>query len=101
MRVRYTQQAHHDLEAILSFVEQQSPPGARNFTRALYKTIEVIGQYPHSGRLAGEQGTRVLPVGRYPYLIYWSAEANDAWIVHIRHASRQPWYPDRDQFDAG
>src|SRR5688500_12177607 len=36
---------------------------------------------PHAGRLAGEQGTRVLPAGRYPYLIYWSIEAGEAWIA--------------------
>jgi hypothetical protein len=29
----------------------------------MYKTIELIGQFPQSGRTAGEQGTRVLPVG--------------------------------------
>jgi hypothetical protein len=30
----------------------------------MHKTIELIGQFPQAGRLAGEQGTRVLPVGR-------------------------------------
>jgi hypothetical protein len=29
--------------------------------------------------------------GRYPYLIYWSIEAGEVWIVHIRHAKREPW----------
>ena len=54
----------------------------------------LIGQFPQSGRAAGESDTLVLPVGRYPYLVYWSVEGNDAWIVHIRHTARQPWNPD-------
>lgn len=94
MKVRYTPRAHDDLGAILSYIERHSPQGARNVMRALHRTIELIGQYPQSGRLAGEQGTRVLPVGRYPYLIYWSVEAGEAWIVHIRHTARRPWEPD-------
>ena len=48
----------------------------------MHKTVELIEQFPQAGRLAGEQGTRVLPVGRYPHLIYWSVEGGEAWIVH-------------------
>jgi len=96
MKVRYTPRARDDLRAVLSHIEQRSPQGARNVARSLRKTIELIGQFPQSGRLAGEQGTRVMPVGRYPYLVYWSIEGDAAWIVHIRHAARRPWDPDRD-----
>jgi len=78
VRIRYTSQARDDLRAILAFVEQHSPQGARNIARAVRKTVELIGQFPHSGRLAGEEQTRVLPVGRYPYLIYWSVEQDEA-----------------------
>ena len=96
MKVRYTPRARDDLRAVLAHIEQRSPQGARNVARSLRKTIELIGQFPQSGRLAGEQGTRVMPVGRYPYLVYWSIEGGAAWIVHIRHAARRPWDPDRD-----
>jgi toxin ParE1/3/4 len=94
MRVEYTPRARDDLNAILTFIEERSPQGARNVARALRKTIELIGEFPQCGRLAGEQGTRVLPVGRYPYLIYWSVEGDKVWIVHIRHTARRPWNPD-------
>jgi hypothetical protein len=32
-----------------------------------------------------------LPVGRYPYLVYWTVEADEAWIVHVRDGRRRPW----------
>lgn len=95
MRVRYTPRARADIVSVLTYVERQSPQGARNVARALRKTIELIGQFPQSGRAAGKSDTRVLPVGRYPYLVYWSVEGNDAWIVHIRHTARQSWNPDK------
>lgn len=96
MTVRYTARAHNDLRSILTYVEVRSPQGARNVARAMRKTIALIEQFPESGRLAGEQGTRVLPVGHYPYLVYWSVENREPWIVHIRHTARRPWNPDQD-----
>jgi len=94
VRIRYTSRARNDLTTIFAYVEQHSPQGARNIAQALHKTVELIGQFPQSGRLAGEEQTRVLPVGRYPYLIYWSVEQDEAWIVHIRHTARRPWNPE-------
>jgi len=91
MRVRFTPRARNDLVAILNYLDERSPQGARNIKRVIRKTIELIGQFPHSGRRAGVQELRVLPAGRYPYLIYWSIEAGEAWLVHIRHAARRPW----------
>ncbi len=91
MRVRYTPRARSDLESILRYLDECSPLGARNVKRAIQKTIELIGEFPEGGRRAGEQETRVLPAGRYPYLIYWGIEDGEAWIVHIRHARRRPW----------
>ncbi len=89
MRVRFTPRARN--VAILNYLEERNPQGARNVRRTLRKTIDLIEQFPEAGRRAGVQDTRVLPAGRYPYLIYWSIEASEAWIVHIRHAAWRPW----------
>jgi plasmid stabilization system protein ParE len=82
MRVRYTP---------LQFIDERNPQGAQNVKRALQRTIELVGQLPESGRRSGVEQTRVLPVGRYPYLVYWSVQGGEAWVVHIRHASRRRW----------
>jgi toxin ParE1/3/4 len=93
MRVRYTPRARGDLRLILEYIDERNPRGAENVKRAIRKTIELIGEYPEGGRTTGQQGTRVLPAGRYPYLIYWSIEAGEAWLVHIRDGRRRPWRP--------
>ena len=69
MRVRYTPRARRDLRNVLHYLDQRSPRGALNVERVLQSTLRLIEQFPESGRLAGEQGVRVLPVGRYPYLV--------------------------------
>jgi hypothetical protein len=61
--------------------------------RAIQKTIELIGEFPEGGWLAGEQGARVLPTGRYPHLVYWDIIAGEAWLLHIRDGRRRPWQP--------
>jgi toxin ParE1/3/4 len=91
MKVRYTRRSRADLVGILDYLSTQNPQGARNVGRALEKTIEMIAEFPNAGRKSGEQDTRVLPVGRYPYLVYWGVEAGEVVIVHIRHAARRPW----------
>ncbi|MCC7346502.1 MAG: type II toxin-antitoxin system RelE/ParE family toxin [Variibacter sp.] len=91
MRVRYTSQARNDLAAILEYLAERSPGGARNLRRAFDRTLRLIGEHPASGRLVEEEGTRVLPALPYPYLIYWNVEGGEAWILHIRHAARHPW----------
>jgi toxin ParE1/3/4 len=91
MRVRYTPRARSDVQLILRYIDERSPRGARSVKRAIRKTIELIGEFPEGGRRAGIEETRVLPAGRYPYLVYWSVEAGEAWLVHIRHARRRPW----------
>jgi toxin ParE1/3/4 len=91
MRVRYTPRARSDLRSILRYIDGRSPRGAGSLKRAVRKTIGLIGEFPESGRLTGEQATRVLPAGRYPYLIYWAIKENEIWLVHIRDARRSSW----------
>jgi toxin ParE1/3/4 len=91
MRVRYTPRALGDLENILRYLSEHSPQGMRNVKRAIDNTKDLIGLFPQAGRLSKEAGARVLPVGRYPYLIYWTIEEGEAWIIHIRDGRRKPW----------
>jgi toxin ParE1/3/4 len=91
MRVRLTLRATHDLSTILDYINERSAPGARNVKRAIHRTLELVGEHPQVGRVLGETGIRILRVGRYPYLIYWTIESDEVRIIHIRHGARRPW----------
>jgi plasmid stabilization system protein ParE len=32
----------------------------------------------------------VAPVGRYPYLLFYSIAAEEVVVLHVRHAAREP-----------
>lgn len=93
MKVRLSSRSRADLAAILDYLRERNPAGARNVARAAARVFRLIGEYPMIGHLSGEQDSRVLPVGRYPYLVYWIVREADVYIVHIRHAAREPWTP--------
>jgi plasmid stabilization system protein ParE len=91
MKVRYSRRAQNDLAKILNYLDERSPRGAEKVKLAIKRVIDAIGETPHLGHPAGRGSVRVLPVGRYPYLVYWTIEANEVWLVHIRHGARWPW----------
>lgn len=91
MIVRYSRRAQSDLVDILDYIEARSPIGARNVKLAIKRTIETISENPNVGHPTGHAATRGLPIGRYPYLVYWTVEADEIWIVHLRHGARRPW----------
>jgi plasmid stabilization system protein ParE len=91
MIVRYSRRAYSDLAGILDYIEERSPRGAHKVKLAIKRTIETIGRNPNIGHPTGRGATRGSPVGRYPYLVYWTVEADEVSIVHIRNSARKPW----------
>ncbi|CAN5137144.1 hypothetical protein BH10PSE9_BH10PSE9_20660 [soil metagenome] len=97
MSVRYAESALVNLAAILAYLNERSPLGSRRVMLSIQKTVDLIGEYPRRGRLAGEGAVRVVQAGRYPYLLYWTVELNEAVVVHIRHTARRPWRGGADE----
>ena len=96
MTVRYSPRASADLIVIADYLTERSPRGVRSVEAKIRATIELLGIAPGSGRALEERPeVRVLPVVRYPYLIFCTMEADDVYILHIRHAARAPVRPDQ------
>ena len=74
MIVRYSRRALNDLTKILDTLDGRSPRGARNVKLAIQGAIDTIGENPGLG-----------------HLVYWTVEANEVWLVPIRHGARRPW----------
>jgi len=91
MIVRYTRRAQGDLARILNYLDARSPRGALSVRLAIKRTIDTIGKNPNIGRLIPKGAVRGAPVGRYPYLIFWTVEAGEIWVLHIRHGARRVW----------
>jgi plasmid stabilization system protein ParE len=89
MIFRYTDAAASELEAILSYVSRRNPSAAARIAARVQRTIDALVQFPEMAQLTDDPGIRRMPVGRYPYLIFYTVESGELVILHIRHTSRR------------
>jgi plasmid stabilization system protein ParE len=87
-RVIWTDEARANLLAIRSYIAQFSPLAAQRFSLKLVAAAEDLAENPDRGRSVGN-GRRELALIR-PYLIRYRVEADDVFILRIRHAARRP-----------
>jgi plasmid stabilization system protein ParE len=96
MRLRYTLRAHSDIADIHNYIAQHNPRAATAVVRRIRSTCLLLASYPGIGRPTNIPDVRVLPIGRYPYLVYHAVGATDLVIVHVRHGARAA--PQSDEF---
>lgn len=95
MRVRYSHRAVADLAAIADYLVERSPSGARAVEAAIRATVSLTADFPRCGRVVAQRpGVRVIPVTRYPYLVFYSVTEDTVVVLHIRHAARKPADPE-------
>lgn len=72
MKVVYTDKALRDIEEIGAYLAVHYPavvPAVRN---RIHAVVAHIGGWPESARRArGRPGVRVMPLGKYPYKIFY------------------------------
>jgi toxin ParE1/3/4 len=93
MKVRLGSRAVRDLEDIRDYLVEHSPAGAEQVRRHIAATIDRLGDFPLLGRATDEPGIRVLPLTRYPYLIFYAVLGETVAILHVRHGAREPLDP--------
>ncbi len=93
MKVRLDPRAVRDLEDIRAYLIEHSPSGAERVRQHIAQTIERLGDFPFLGRTTDETGVRVLPLTRYPYLIFYAVLTDTVAVLHVRHSARQPLDP--------
>jgi plasmid stabilization system protein ParE len=92
MKVVYTDEALTDLAAIADWLTVHYPTVAPLVERRIRRVVAHIARWPTSARRASNRpGVRVVPLGRYPYKIFYRVAGDTVEILHIHHAARQPW----------
>jgi len=92
MRVVYTAAALRDLDEIADWLALHYPAIAPAVERRIRAIVARIGRWPESARRSEKRpGVRVVPVGRYPYRIFYRVTNDTVEVLHIHHAARQPW----------
>jgi plasmid stabilization system protein ParE len=89
MKVVFTKPALADLDEISAYLLTEYPAIAPAVERRIRVVLERIAEWPESGqRVAGREGVRVVPLLRYPYLIFYRVAPDAVEILHVRHSSR-------------
>jgi toxin ParE1/3/4 len=92
MRVVWTEEALHHLEEIAAYLAVHYPKVAPALELRIRAVIGRIARWPESARRsAGRPGVRVVPLGRYPYKLFYRITADRIEILHLHHAARRPW----------
>lgn len=91
MKLRYTNRAATELDAVLSSLDLASPQGARRVRKRLQDTIDLLLRYPSAGRLTNKRQLRRITVFPYPYVIFYRASTTGIIIYGIRHTARKPF----------
>ncbi len=91
MKTRLTRAAIADVAAIKSFVSRENSQAAANIVAHVYRQIQLLSHFPEMGQATDLDGVRRIPVGRYPYIVYYEVLNEEVIVHHIRHAARRPW----------
>ena len=92
MKVRYTPTANAELGALLDYIAERLPQGARKVQARIRDMVALLSQYPYAGTLTNDPGLRYFSTPPYPYLIFYEVDQaeDEVIIIAFRHSSRDP-----------
>ncbi len=90
MKVRFTRAALSELDAIADYIKQNNPAAAMQVEAVIRNTAAMLGHFPRMGHPKYRPGVRMMPIRRYPYLIFYAIESDEVRILSVRHGARRP-----------
>lgn len=84
--------ARQELESAIRWYEDQQQGLGIEYHDAVDLVLDSIETNPERGWKYGRQGHRVLPINRFPYLVYYREVGDAVWVYAIAHERRQPDY---------
>ncbi|MFL9500337.1 type II toxin-antitoxin system RelE/ParE family toxin [Rhodopseudomonas palustris] len=97
MKVRFTEPALADLSAVLAYIAEYSPQGAKRVQARIRTAIELLRTHPRVGTRTSDATVRRLVTTPYPYLIFYEVGTEEIVIHAVRHAARDPTLPGRSK----
>jgi toxin ParE1/3/4 len=91
MKLRWSETALSEIEGIFSFIYENSRLAATAVVERIEELTALLEEFPFVGHLTDEAEVRVLPVVRYPFLIFYAIDdaANEIVILHVRHTAQE------------
>jgi toxin ParE1/3/4 len=92
--VRYARRAIFDLIDIAEYIRKQNPRAAEAVATRIRASIAQLGIFPFIGQPTDDADMRLLPIGRYPYIVFYEVIEEEVVVHHIPHGRRKPPSPD-------
>jgi len=90
MRVRYTATALRELDEILAYIADRNAAAAASVRARVEDLVEQLSNFPFLAQETELKGVRRVPLGSYPYNIFYIVDVDEIVILRIRHGARRP-----------
>jgi toxin ParE1/3/4 len=88
VNLHYTETALAEIDSLFSYVAERNPAAAAGIVARVEQVASRLVEFPYLGHPVDELDVRILPLGRYPYLIFYTVNSDRIAIIHVRHAAR-------------
>jgi len=90
MRVRYTETALLEVDDIFAYIANHSVAAAAAVVERFDELVGQLSEFPYMAQETDIAGVRKFPLGRFPYVVYYTVEQDEVVILHIRNGARRP-----------
>ena len=87
--IRWLKRASANLEAEADYIARDRPEVAQSVLDTIARAVQLLAQYPGSGRPGRVEGTRELVVPDTPYLVPYRVRGNAVEILRVFHGARK------------
>jgi plasmid stabilization system protein ParE len=93
MKVRFSETALRETDEIFAYLYERNPSAAAAVVDRVNRVAALLEQAPFAGHKADEPGVRIMPLVRYPFVVFYTVSDDDEVVIlHVRHgARRRPW----------
>lgn len=82
-RLRWTELAADDLEAIADHLGERAPEAAARVVREIVAACRGLTEWPHKGRRGRREGTRELVIASRPYIVVYQVREEAVVVVRV------------------
>ena len=91
MKLRWSETALAEIDGIFSYISENNRSAAAAVVERIEGLATLLAEFPFVGHLTDEAPVRVLPVVRYPFLIFYTIDdaTDEIMVIHLRHAAQE------------
>jgi plasmid stabilization system protein ParE len=95
MKVRFTATALAEIDDIFAYLSIRNANAASSVVARVDRTIARLADFPFMAGMSDIDTVRRIPLGRYPFVIFYTVSSEEVVILHVRHGARRSPFDDQ------